>query len=368
MELVPLHAFMTRHRDEIMRLVTRELLSSAPDSDPDDLGHGVSKLFDEMIGALQHEAGLPVSSPLPGASTTAMWLGGRRQARGYAISRIAEDLGTISNVVGELARRERVSFAGSDYQVFNQCIDSASAQALEQYSNQELEQREHNEAERLGVVVHELRNTLAGARLAYSVLRQGEVGIRSKTGDVLDRSHERLEKLIGEMVLAVQLGAGVKPKLRRRSVASLLGNAMDVVVPERRIRLKADVDDALLVDADESLLISALSNLVQNAFKFTREGGCIILRAFEQGSAVVIEVEDECGGLPPGKSEALFAPFVSNDADHRGLGLGLTICRDAVEAHGGQVTVTNLPGKGCIFRVTIPSSSDGKDATADRRQ
>src|SRR5262249_60609026 len=97
----------------------------------------------------------------------------------------------------------------------------------------------------------------------------------------------------------------------------------------------------------------ALSNLVQDAIKFSRAGGHVVMRARAVNGTSVIEVEDECGGLPPGKEEELFAPFVQKGNDRRGLGLGLSVTREAVEAHGGHLSVTNLPGKGCIFSVSL---------------
>ena len=69
---------------------------------------------------------------------------------------------------------------------------------------------------------------------------------------------------------------------------------------------------------------------------------------------VVIEVEDECGGLPPGKAEELFQPFEQRGGDRSGLGLGLAISRQGVEANGGAIEVKDLPGKGCIFSITLP--------------
>lgn len=106
--------------------------------------------------------------------------------------------------------------------------------------------------------------------------------------------------------------------------------------------------------ADERLLTSAVGNLVQNALKFTRAGGTVVVRARAEREYVVIEVEDECGGLPPGRQEQLFQPFVQESANRSGLGLGLTITRRAVAAHGGQVHVRDLPGKGCVFTIHLP--------------
>jgi signal transduction histidine kinase len=348
---VPMHEFMAQHREEICRLVVSDLQPWEPEG---DIVRGVSDLLDEVVRALQRHAGLPVSSPLPGASPTAMWLGARRQAKGYAISRIVQDIGAICNRLGEVGAAHGVSFDAREFQVFNQCIDSASAAALEEYWLKDREMGEHDELQRIGVVVHELRNTLAGARMALSVLRSGEVGILSRTGTVLDRSLRRLETLIGEMVFAVRLGIGSTLNLRPVAVDALLRTVLDAAVPERDIALKLEGGEGLEVCADEHLLISAVGNLLQNALKFTRDGGQVVIRAYGAESSLRVEVEDECGGLPPGKPEELFAPFVSKSTKRAGLGLGLTITRQAVEAHGGGVSVKNLPGKGCVFRLTIP--------------
>jgi signal transduction histidine kinase len=92
----------------------------------------------------------------------------------------------------------------------------------------------------------------------------------------------------------------------------------------------------------------------QNAFKFTRPSGHVWLRICPRAEHVSIEIEDECGGLPPGAAEALFRPFEQGGADRTGLGLGLAISRQAVEADGGKISVRDIPGKGCVFIVEMP--------------
>jgi signal transduction histidine kinase len=101
-------------------------------------------------------------------------------------------------------------------------------------------------------------------------------------------------------------------------------------------------------------VVSALSNVVQNAIKFTRPGGSIVVRTHAEGGLVRLEAEDECGGLPPGTAEGLFQPFVQGARDRRGVGLGLAIVRRAAEAHGGTVRVQNKPGIGCVFIIELP--------------
>jgi signal transduction histidine kinase len=116
----------------------------------------------------------------------------------------------------------------------------------------------------------------------------------------------------------------------------------------------APVEPGILVEADAHMLAAALANLLQNAFKFTRPHSHVVLRAQASDSRVLIEVEDECGGLPPGTAEGVFRPFEQFGEDRSGLGLGLPISRRAVEASGGTLSVKNKPGVGCVFTISLP--------------
>jgi signal transduction histidine kinase len=108
------------------------------------------------------------------------------------------------------------------------------------------------------------------------------------------------------------------------------------------------------VYADLDMLTVAVSNLVQNAFKFTQRGTEVTLHAYAAGERVLIEVGDHCGGLPPGPIDALLKPFTQSGGDRSGLGLGLDICRRGVEANGGSLSIRNSPGVGCAFTIDLP--------------
>jgi hypothetical protein len=95
---------------------------------------------------------------------------------------------------------------------------------------------------------------------------------------------------------------------------------------------------------------------LQNAFKFSRRNGTVSLTARAAGDRILIDVEDECGGLPDGKAEELFRPFEQKSSNRTGLGLGLSISRRAVQANDGNLNVRNLAGKGCIFTIDLPRS------------
>jgi signal transduction histidine kinase len=353
MSISSLHEFMSNNREELHAMCVRKVRALSPGRSSEELPNDFGLIIDEIVRALQRDAGLPVSSPLPGNSEAARRHGSGRQHDGVDLAKVSLDFGAISDSMGELAAARGLSFTAREYHVFNQCLDAAIASALEQFWNESLEQRENHVTERLGFIAHELRNAVSSARLALDVLRAGEVGVNSRTGQVLDRSLRRLDHLVAQTLMSVQLRAGLEPKPRRIDVAKFLRERQEEAVVERGIQIAIDADDALEVDADDWLLLSAVSNFVQNAVKFTRTDGTVVLRGRREGAEVSIEVEDECGGLPPGKQEELFEPYVQRGPDRRGLGLGLCIAREAVERLGAEVLVRDLPGKGCVFGVRL---------------
>jgi hypothetical protein len=128
-----------------------------------------------------------------------------------------------------------------------------------------------------------------------------------------------------------------------------------VVAQARGLHLAVTtVDRMVIVEADRPILAAAIANLVQNAFKFTLPGTTVKLRASATTSRVLIEIEDECGGLPSGEAESLLRPFVQKGRDRTGVGLGLSICLKAVKMMAGQLHIRDLPDKGCIFTIDLP--------------
>jgi len=75
------------------------------------------------------------------------------------------------------------------------------------------------------------------------------------------------------------------------------------------------------------------------------------------GDLILIEVQDQCGGLPPGSAEKMFTPFTQRSDDRSGLGLGLSIARESIEADDGTLSVRDLPGAGCVFTISLPRDS-----------
>jgi signal transduction histidine kinase len=97
-----------------------------------------------------------------------------------------------------------------------------------------------------------------------------------------------------------------------------------------------------------------VGNLLQNAFKFTHPRTTVTLRVGASAERVLIEIQDECGGLPAGNVNELFRPFEQRSADRTGVGLGLAFSRWGVEANNGRIYARNLPNRGCVFTLDLP--------------
>jgi hypothetical protein len=117
------------------------------------------------------------------------------------------------------------------------------------------------------------------------------------------------------------------------------------------------VEDRAEIEGDCQVLSAIVTNLLQNAFKFTAPGTSVTLRVKASVERVRIEVHDECGGLVGGNANELFRPFEQRSSDRTGMGLGLAFCRWGARANNGRLYARNLPGTGCIFTMDLPRAA-----------
>jgi signal transduction histidine kinase len=224
----------------------------------------------------------------------------------------------------------------------------------------------NTDVRRRSFFVHELRNHLSSAMLAFEAGKSGGV-MTGRAVEVLERSLRRLRDLIDRSVSEVRLASGLhrRERLRLAEFIEEMESDASIDATNRRLQLTVErVDNRLLVDVDRPLFASAISNLLQNALKFTRPLSHVRLRTHSTADRVSIEIEDECGGLPPGAAEAIFRPFEQRGSDRTGLGLGLAISRQAIEATGGILSVRDIPGRGCVFIVEMPLALGGLPGSA----
>jgi len=209
----------------------------------------------------------------------------------------------------------------------------------------------------LGILAHEMRNKLSTAMLSFDILKDGRVAIGGTTGAILDRSLKGLNHLIDRSLAEIRLESTIRH--RQTILMSEFIEEMEVgAVMEakaRHMHLTVDpVEYNIAIDADRQLLAAAVANLLQNAFKFTHPHGSVRLRTYATAERVLIDIEDECGGLPPGKLDPLLRPFNQRGTDRTELGLGLSISHRGIRLDGGELRVRDVPGTGCVFTIDLP--------------
>jgi signal transduction histidine kinase len=282
--------------------------------------------------------------------------------QGYTIEQVVHDYGDLCQAITDMAFEQKYSIQIDEFRTLNRCLDNAIAGAVTEFSYQRESLAADRQAlalnHRIGYFAHELRNLLNTATLALTVLKQGSVGMGGATGTLLDRSLVGLRNLIDRSLADVKMAAGLPLRNHLFSLNELIAETRVAAELEAGVRgcqlLVLPVDPGLAVEADRDLLLAAVGNLLQNAFKFTREGTQVRLSAYASADRILIDVEDGCGGLPEGAEARLFVPFSQDGIDRSGLGLGLSISRASVEANAGVLRVRDLPGHGCIFTIDMP--------------
>jgi len=321
-----------------------------------ELRHGVPMFLDQLVETLRLESEHP-RRPMPEMGPDAVHHASDLFKQGFTVGQVVHDYGDLCQAVTELADEVKAKITTDEFHTLNRCLDNVTAEAVTEYGRQRELQASNAETERLGFFAHELRNLIQAAVMSFQILRRGTVGVSGSTGNAHERTLRQLCNLIDRTLAEVRLDSKIQQDARF-PLAPLIEEVAFPANLEAKHRgvdlLVAPSEGALDVEADRHLLASAISNVLQNAFKFTHRDGRVSLRTLASGDRVLIEIEDECGGLPPGKAEELFLPFSQRATDRSGLGLGLAVSRRAVEQSGGSIRIRDLPGKGCIFTIDIP--------------
>jgi len=359
----------TNHDELVTRCKAKVANRPVPPSAAGEPEFGIPILLGQLVTELRVEqSALPGAQPgklPPNIGSTAGKHGNELLRKGFTIDQVVHDYGDLCQAVTELAHEQAATITVDEFHTFNRCLDNAIADAVTEFGRgrDETSSKHHVASmnERLGNLAHELRNRLNSGMLAFDAIKSSSMTLAGATGDVLGRSLIGLRDIIDRSLADVRLTVGLQVHREPFSVRVLLDEirvsaAMEAKTKDLVLAI-APADEALSVDADRQMILSAVTNLLQNAFKFTKNGGHVSLTAHSAAERLIIDIEDECGGLPPGRSEELFQPFAQRSADRTGLGLGLSISRRAVEANGGTLRVRNLPGKGCVFTIDLPLRS-----------
>ncbi len=288
-------------------------------------------------------------------STLALTVFGLASAMGYArrniylpVIRLRRSLET--HAVGEEVRvaEEATCELREIASGVNQLVDRITAQRLKHLTF-------------LAAVAHDLRNPMNGLRMtAQLASRQPDPEKQSERMKLIVRQVDRMNRLVEDLLDVNRIEAGqFDLHLERRDLREAVRETSALFEGTSEIHpIRCEVpEEPLVVPHDPARITQVLGNLVSNAIKYSPEGGLVEVRLRSQGDDAIIEVQDAGLGVPPEERDTIFMPFRRSGGargEIPGVGLGLSVSRKLIRAHGGDIEVESQLGRGSTFRVRLP--------------
>jgi signal transduction histidine kinase len=239
-------------------------------------------------------------------------------------------------------------------------------QELETLSN-ELRTTNHNYMEMLGFVTHELKNPLSSAMMSLYTVKDGYLGELNEAqtkslesvGKSLDYFHDMIKNYLDLSRLEKgELKIESSPTALVSEIITPVLQALDRELQERHMVVENNVPPSLRANADPNLIKIVYDNLLSNAIKYGRDDGQILLGAQDDPGRLTLSVLNESEGIPVEKMAMLFRKFSRLDtagyAGKRGSGLGLYICKEIIEKHGGEIWADSKEGEWVKLSFTLP--------------
>jgi signal transduction histidine kinase len=218
------------------------------------------------------------------------------------------------------------------------------------------------------ILSHDLRSPFNGI-LAFSQALADEAETLSREeiqdfSQTVLNSAEQFMHLIDNLLQCTRFELGsLEYQPNTVTIDSVVGNVLTLLkgnAAQKKVNLVCETNPATEVFADSTMLHSIFQNLIGNAIKFTPSNGRVTVRAADQGSMIQVSVIDSGVGVPPEKLAHLFELMAGRSTDgtagEKGTGLGLLLCKDLVEKHGGQLWVDSVVGQGTSFHLTLPKA------------
>jgi signal transduction histidine kinase len=213
-------------------------------------------------------------------------------------------------------------------------------------------------------IAHELRSPLTVINGYLEALEDGVLQPTSERIKIIQQEVGQLNRLVSDLRTLALADSGqleiIKDKVEIQTIFNHLRNAYELIAKSKKLDLSFNKEDqSTYIYADEGRILQVLSNLIINAIRHTSEGGIISINAFNKESGTVIEVNDTGEGIPKEDLDLVFERFYRADPSRQTTssqsGLGLSIVKALVEAHGGKVDVKSEIGKGSTFSVFLPN-------------
>jgi PAS domain S-box-containing protein len=229
-------------------------------------------------------------------------------------------------------------------------------------TNRRLRKMDRNKSEFIAAVSHELRNPLTSIRSFTEILMSYKDEKKSTQQEflgIIKEESDRLSRMIGNLLsLSWSNGAKKRWRWKKLAISAIIQKAtreLSKPIKQKRIYLKTHISSDLpLVRAEEDQLLEILTNLLDNAIKYTPQKGQIIVGARKMKDKILVSVSDTGPGIPVKYNKKIFESFFRADDNNKGTGLGLAICRKIIQRHKGNIWVESKPGRGATFKFSLP--------------
>ncbi len=308
--------------------------------------------------------GLTLAAATPLALALAVWLA-------HQVGRSADDLAVTARGLGGAEAPTRRRMVSRELAVVQDQLLSADRELRAARDHERA--AEASRRELVAWVSHDLRTPLAGIRAMAEALEDGVPEAPAEYHKRLRLEADRLSEMVDTLFLLSRLHAGaLPPHPERMDLRDLVSDAVATVSPvaeARKVAVSGDVAAGVVASVDPAQFSRALVNLLINGVHHTPPGGAVSVRGERSPDGVRLSVQDGCGGIPADDLPRVFdlawrGRSARSSGPDGGGGLGLAVTQGIVTAHGGEVTVVNVP-PGCRFEVRLPSASGVDEQLTD---
>ena len=355
------------YRDELLARWREHVrqIPVAQNLDTPTLNDHIPTLIDELACALQTRSEDSAEEILVDGSPP---IHGRQRLQvGFDIEEVVAEYNSLRRCIHELAEQHGMTVRGNTLHIVNRVLDEAIGLAVQTYATERALEVNKQREEHLAFVVHDLRTPLNAISLASDVLK---LRLADQFADenaqqmllMLQRSTRQLAELVNK-VLKEHTPQSVETRttLQRRKIeiwplVQSVINDLKPIAETGGTDLINSVPTYLQVDADAELLSRVFQNLITNSIRYTPRGTITIeSRDLTTEGAVEFRVADNGSGISPEMLPRVFEKFATDGEQDGSRGLGLSIVKKFVEAHGGSISVESQEGVGTIFTFRLPA-------------
>lgn len=290
-----------------------------------------------------------------------------RWQAGFDVTEVVAEYNILRCCLQDLAESNGLLVVGKAARIVNTIFDQAVGRAIKAFETMMTIELRHRHAEHIGFLLHDLRTPLEAMSLAITLLDRSLLSDAKNPPvtsaiSVLRGNTERLNDRIGSVLHGSKgIGRGFDPQFSMLNLRERVEKMMHDLGPIAELshtQLSNEVPADIEVFSEIRLMDQVIQNLLSNAVKFTQAGTVIFRARKESDAAITCWVIDTGEGIAPEAMDKVFERFeTEGPRDRRGIGLGLTIVKEIVELHGGEISVESEIGKGATFRFRIPGPS-----------